>query len=192
MNSRHGLIVLLVMIVSGCSSQGGTMAPVEDRTGQSNNTANYGSQVVEQEVSEPDTKPYIAAPTTAPVQAPPTQSKVVVESAPRQTNSAVTSLVAVADTKMKSGEYDQAAASLERALRHDAKNAEVWSKLAEVRLLQNEYAQAETTALKSNALSDGDKPLMARNWRLISKSRRLRGDSTGADEAEARAYQLSR
>ena len=93
---------------------------------------------------------------------------------------------------MKGGQYDQAAASLERALRHDAKNAEVWSKLAEVRLLQNEYAQAENTALKSNALSDGDKPLMARNWRLISKSRRLRGDAVGADEAEARAYQISR
>ena len=192
MNYQRGLIVFLVVLAAGCSSQGGTMAPVEDRTGASNNSANYGSQIVEQEAPEPATQPYIAAPAAAPVQAPSTQSKAVVQSPPRQTNSAVTSLVTVADTKMKGGQYDQAAASLERALRHDAKNAEVWSKLAEVRLLQNEYAQAENTALKSNALSDGDKPLMARNWRLISKSRRLRGDAVGADEAEARAYQISR
>jgi predicted Zn-dependent protease len=192
MNCQRGLIVFLVVLASGCSSQGGTMAPVEDRTGASNNSANYGSQIVEQEATEPATKPYVAAPAAAPVQAPPPQSKAVVQSPPRQTNSAVTSLVTVADTKMKGGQYDQAAASLERALRHDAKNAEVWSKLAEVRLLQNEYAQAENTALKSNALSDGDKPLMVRNWRLISKSRRLQGDAVGADEAEARAYQLSR
>lgn len=168
------------------------MAPVEDRTGKTNNSANYGNRVVEQPETESEIKPYVAAPTTAPVEAPPIKASPTAQPVPRKTNSAVTSLVSVADAKMKGGEYDQAAASLERALRHDAKNADVWSKLAEVRLLQTEYAQAETTALKSNALAGGDTSLMARNWRLISKSRRLRGDAVGADEAEVRAYQISR
>lgn len=190
---RNGSIVMLAMIlISGCSSPGGTMAPVEDRTGKANNSANYGNRVVEQPAAESEIKPYVAAPTTAPVEAPPTKATTTSQPVPRKTNSAVTSLVSVADAKMKGGEYDQAAASLERALRHDAKNADVWSKLAEVRLLQTEYAQAETTALKSNALAGGDTSLMARNWRLISKSRRLRGDAVGADEAEVRAYQISR
>ncbi len=181
-----------MILVSGCSSPGGTMAPVEDRTGETNHTANYGNRVVEQPAVESQIKPYVAAPATAPVEAPPTKATTTSQPVPRKTNSAVTSLVSVADAKMKGGEYDQAAASLERALRHDAKNADVWSKLAEVRLLQTEYAQAETTALKSNALAGGDTSLMARNWRLISKSRRLRGDAVGADEAEVRAYQISR
>jgi predicted Zn-dependent protease len=186
------LMMFAAILISGCSSQGGTMAPVEDRTGSANNSANYGNEVIDQTVDEPETRPYVAPPATAPVQAPSAESRADVQIAPKKTNSAVTSLVTVADVKMKGGQYDQAAASLERALRHDAKNAEVWSKLAEVRLLQSEYAQAETTALKSNALSDGDTSLMARNWRIISKSRRLRGDSVGADEAEVRAYQLGR
>lgn len=183
-----------MILVSGCSSPGGTMAPVEDRTGKSNTSANYGNRVVEQPAaeSESEIKPYVAAPTTSPVEAPPAKAAAASQPVPRKTNSAVTSLVSVADAKMKGGEYDQAAASLERALRHDAKNADVWSKLAEVRLLQTEYAQAESTALKSNALAGGDTSLMARNWRLISKSRRLRGDAVGADEAEVRAYQISR
>ena len=167
------------------------MAPVEDRTGASNNSANYGNTVVTQpasktETKRPETKAYVATPTTAPVAAPKQESTAVA----RKSNSAVTSLVTVADSKMKGGDYDQAAASLERALRHDAKDASVWSRLAEVRLLQRQYAQAESTALKSNALANSDKELMAKNWRLISKSRRLRGDSVGADEAEVRAYQL--
>ena len=191
MIQNYGLMVAAVVILAGCSAQGGTMAPVEDRTGAPNNSANYGNTVVAQpasktEVKRPETKAYVAAPTTAPVAAPKQESTA----AARKSNSAVTSLVTVADSKMKGGDYDQAAASLERALRHDAKDASVWSRLAEVRLLQRQYAQAESTALKSNALANSDKELMAKNWRLISKSRRLRGDSVGADEAEVRAYQL--
>ena len=190
MMRNNSLMMAALVVLAGCSAQGGTMAPVEDRTGAPNNTANYGNTVVEQPAAErPATRAYVAAPTTAPVAAPEPQPATATA---RKSNSAVTSLVAVADTKIKGGEYDQAAATLERALRHDAKDATVWSRLAEVRLLQRQYAQAESTALKSNALAGSDKVLMAKNWRLISKARRLRGDSVGADEAEVRAYQLGR
>ncbi len=182
-----GLAIAGIVILGGCSAQGGTMAPVEDRSpgGSANN---YGNTVAEPAPSAPEVTPYVAAPTPAPVTAPPVQPA----SAPRKTNSATKSLVSIADAKIKGGQYDAAANSLERALRHDPKNADIWSKLAEVNLLQRDYSQAESKALKSNALSGGNKPLMAKNWRLISKSRRLRGDGVGADEAEVRAYNLTK
>lgn len=194
MNYQSVFVLLVLALLSGCSIKGANMAPVEDRTGNANTSANYGNEVVQQPELPPatttSTQAYAAPPTTAPVQAPkPVAAK---SSQSGKANSAVTSLVSIADAKIRSGEYDQAAASLERALRHDPKNPQTWSKLAEVRLLQQDYGQAESTALKSNALAAGNQSLMSQNWRLISKSRRLRGDSVGADEAEVRAYQLSK
>lgn len=187
MKRLGGLVIAGVVVLGGCAAQGGTMAPVEDRSadGQANN---YGNQVIQPPSGTPEVTPYVAAPTPAPVSAPPVQDN----RQPKKTNSAVKSLVSIADAKIKGGQYDAAANSLERALRHDAKNADLWSRLAEVNLLQRDYAQAESKALKSNALSGGNKILMAKNWRLISKSRRLRGDAAGADEAEVRAYNLTK
>ena len=195
MKGNRSLMTMVVVVLAGCSAQGGTMAPVEDRTGHSNNSANYGNRVVEQPETTPAatrTKAYVAPPTTSPVIAPAKSAPTQKAYKPAKTNAAATSLVSIADAKIKGGQYDQAAASLERALRHDAKNADIWSRLAEVRLLQQDYSQAESTALKSNALSNGNKPLMSKNWRLISKTRRLRGDGEGADEAEVRSYTLSK
>jgi predicted Zn-dependent protease len=181
------LVVFLlgtVVVLSGCSSSGGTLAPVEDRTAG----PNYGNAVIppaepiEQKADVPrqaEVKPYIAP--TAP-------EPVVV----KKNNPAVTSLVSIADNKVQSGDYESAAAALERALRHDSQNAELWHRLAEVRLFQHQPEQTESLALKSNALASGERSLMAKNWRLISKARRLRGDGAGADEAEVRAYQLSK
>jgi len=182
-------------VLAGCSAKGGTMAPVEDRTGSPNDNANYGNQVIEQPDSSATTtqaRAYVAPPSSSPVTAPTPAPVTGTQSQSTRTNPAATSLVSIADAKVKGGQYDQAAASLERALRHDAKNADIWSRLAEVRLLQQDYSQAESTALKSNALSGNNKSLMSRNWRLISKSRRLRGDGVGADEAEVKAYQLTK
>ena len=156
--SKSGLLAIVVVVLAGCSAQGGTMAPFEDPTGN-NNSANYGNRVVEQPESTASaarTKAYVAPPTTAPVSAPTTSASPQQSYKPAKTNAAATSLVSIADAKIKGGQYDQAAASLERALRHDAKNADIWSKLAEVRLLQQDYSQAESTALKSNALSNGN------------------------------------
>lgn len=195
MKGNRSLMTMVIVVLAGCSAQGGTMAPVEDRTGHSNNSANYGNRVVEQPettAAATSTKAYVAPPTAAPVSAPAKQTSKQKAYKPAKTNAAATSLVSIADAKIKGGQYDQAAASLERALRHDAKNADIWSRLAGVRLLQQDYSQAESTALKSNALSNGNKPLMSKNWLLISKTRRLRGDGEGADEAEVRAYTLSK
>ncbi len=191
---RYSIAILGIVAVAGCSIQGGTIAPVEDRTAGSG--SNYGSQATQQSESVDtrqgavEVRPYVAVPVPAPIESLPATGQS--PSKPAKTNSAVASLVSIADARVKGGQYDAAANSLERALRYDQKNAELWFRLAEVNLLQHDYAQAESKALKSNALAGGDRSLMAENWRLISKARRLQGDSTGADQAEVRAYQLSR
>jgi len=182
---RYLYLILGVALLAGCSAAGSTRAPVEDRTG-----SNYGNTIVDSTDAAASgsvtARPYVAPPAPEPAVKPASNYP-----APKA-NPAVTSLVSIADNKIKSGDYDSAAAALERALRHDAKNADLWHRLAQVRLRQSQYEQAESVALKSNALANGNKSLMSRNWTLISKSRRLRGDAVGADQAEVRAYQLTR
>ncbi len=175
---------------SGCTTNAATRAKVEDR---SLNDPGYGSTVMttpaeDAKITSPtvQTTPYVTPP--APPQLSPQHSSASHSSS--KANAAITSLVSSADNSIKHGDYRTASATIERALRHDPKNADLWHRLAQIRLRQSEYAQVESLSLKSNALSNGNKPLMARNWSLISKSRRLRSDSMGADEAEVRAYQL--
>jgi cytochrome c-type biogenesis protein CcmH/NrfG len=82
-----------------------------------------------------------------------------------------------------SGNIAGAAASLERALRIEPRNARLWHELARVRLKQGEYAQAESVAARSNSWAGEDRALRAENWRLIAESRRARGDTEGAQKA---------
>jgi predicted Zn-dependent protease len=178
------------LLSSGCTTNATTRAKVEDRT---LNDPNYGSTVITTPAegekitsTTVQTSPYVTPP--AP-QLTPQRSSASDSSS--KANAAVNSLVSSSDNSIKHGDYGAASASIERALRHDPKNADLWHRLAQVRLRQSEYAQVESLSLKSNALSNGNKPLMARNWSLISKARRLRGNGAGADEADVRAYQLS-
>ncbi len=191
---RYTTIILGIVIVAGCSAKGSAIAPVEDRTAAS--SVGHGSRAAQQPIAaQPDTveiSPYVASPVPTPAPAPITPASSPASPQPDKVSSAVNSLVSIANANMQGGQYDKAANSLERALRYDQKNATLWHRLAEVNLFQRDYAQAESKALKSNALAEGDKSLMARNWRLISKARRLQGNVTGADEAEAKAYQLSK
>lgn len=180
----RGIILTTTILISGCTSSGGTLAPVEDRTTGSN----YGNTVVDTPRPDESSSTVKKQAEVTPYVAPEAPRSVVV----KKKNPAVASLVSIADNKVQSGDYESAAAALERALRHDSQNAELWHRLAEVRLHQHQPEQTESLALKSNALANNERSLMARNWRLISKARRLRGDGTGADEAEVRAYQLSK
>lgn len=105
-------------------------------------------------------------------------------------NGAVVALLDRADAYRRSGDSGNEAAAIERALRIDPRNARLWSRLAVVRLDQDQPRQAEQLALKSNALAAGDPRLQAQNWRLIATARRALQDNTGAREAERRAAAL--
>jgi len=110
----------------------------------------------------------------------------------RDGNQAVVALLESADKYVKSNQLDKAGAALERALRVEPRNAGIWHDLAQIRLHQGQYQQAESLASKSNNLAGGNRTLQARNWKLIGSARKALGNATGADEAEARASQFSR
>ena len=179
------------LLSSGCTTNASTRSQVEDRT---LNDPNYGSTAITSPSEDAkitsatvQATPYV----TPPAPQPSTEQHSSASGSSSKANAAVTSLLSSAENSIKHGDYRSASSAIERALRHDPKNADLWHRLAQVRLRQSEYAQAESLSLKSNALSNGNKSLMARNWSLISKARRLQGDGAGADEADARAYQLS-
>jgi Flp pilus assembly protein TadD len=67
-----------------------------------------------------------------------------------------------------------AAATLERALRIEPRNARLWHELAAVRLRQGDYAQAASTAARSNTFAGSDAGLRAANQRIIDDARARR------------------
>ena len=107
----------------------------------------------------------------------------------REGNQAVVALLDSADKYVKSNQLDKAGAALERALRVEPRNAGIWHDLAQIRLHQGQYQQAESLASKSNNLAGSNRALQTRNWKVIASARKAVGNSAGAEEAEARAAQ---
>jgi predicted Zn-dependent protease len=103
---------------------------------------------------------------------------------------AVVALLGQAENQANSGDLDAAAASLERAIRIEPRNPLLWYHLATVRLAQQQAAQAEQLAVKSNSLAAGNRLQQSRNWRLIARARDALGDASGARAAERRAREL--
>jgi len=92
--------------------------------------------------------------------------------APNQT---VLALLSQAKRQEQAGQPERAAAVIERALRIDPKNAELWHRLALLRLQQGQYSLAASLAAKSNALAANNPSLQRRNETLIRQTKILRG-----------------
>lgn len=131
----------------------------------------------ESDRQEPEPGTARPAPETAP--APPTLAEA--------SSPAVVALLGQGDKLAGSGEFDRAAASVERALDVEPRNPFVYQRLAALRLEQGQPGQAETLARKSNSLAGDNPPLRARNWALIAEALRVQGDTVGADSAASRA-----
>ena len=79
-----------------------------------------------------------------------------------------------ATAQVQSGSPERAAATLERALRIEPKNARLWHRLAILRFQQGKYTLAESLAAKSSTLAQGDWSLKKRNAELIDQVRQKR------------------
>ena len=170
------LLVAAQCLLQGCSST----APRDDHP----SIVEHGQQApVKEPVSSADERlpgqpqPYLQAPTRNIPQA-------------RHQSPAVVALLDQAEQQANAGELESAAASLERAIRIDPRNAVLWYHLATVRLSQGESSQAEQLAAKSNSLASGNHSQQARNWRLIAQARREQNNPRGAATAEQRAREL--
>lgn len=106
------------------------------------------------------------------------------------TPAVVIALMSDAENQSRQGNLDQAASTIERALRIQPRNPELWHRLAELRFQQDQPKPAIDLAMKSNSLSGGNSRLKKRNWGLIAKARRQLGDAVGAFEAVDKANEL--
>ncbi|MCF6260657.1 MAG: tetratricopeptide repeat protein [Gammaproteobacteria bacterium] len=88
---------------------------------------------------------------------------------------AVSTLLAKVELQESQAHWERAAALLERALRIEPRNAQLWHRLAKVRLQQGRYAMAESLAQKSNTLAKDNEALKRRNAELIEIARRAVG-----------------
>ncbi|CAL1241419.1 tetratricopeptide repeat protein [Candidatus Methylocalor cossyra] len=121
--------------------------------------------------------------------APPSEGGVPGGGAPSASSPAVVALRNDAQADLRNGNFDNAAASLERAIRIQPRNPMLWHDLAQVRLQQGQPGLAEDLAKKSNLHAQGQAALIRANWSIIAEARRRKGDAEGAAEAERKAAQ---
>jgi len=76
-------------------------------------------------------------------------------------------------------------------LRIEPENPLLWIELGQIRLSQNNAAQASSMGHKALALATGDPQAQASSWRLIAESLRARGRNQEAAEADRKAGALS-
>lgn len=136
------------------------------------------------------TEPGLSPISAEPVQ-PIRQAEVPVTTAgnaPAQTMDApVVALLNTAQQQRGQGDLNGAASSLERAQRIAPREPQVLYRLAEIRLMQGDAAQAEQLAQRGLSYSGGRPALQAGLWDLIAEAREKQGDRQGAAEARQKA-----
>jgi len=68
------------------------------------------------------------------------------------------------------GKYSQAELTIERALRIDPRNAQIWFTLAQTKFMQKDYTQTINMCLKSKSLTNQNDRLQRMNNELISQA----------------------
>jgi tetratricopeptide (TPR) repeat protein len=104
---------------------------------------------------------------------------------------ATASLVAQAHKQASTGNYEPAAATIERALRIEPENPLLWIELGQVRLSEGNAAQADGMGHKALALATGDSTAQSSAWRLIADSLRARQRNQEAADADKKAATVS-
>ncbi len=101
----------------------------------------------------------------------------------KQQEPVVITLLEDADKFADEGQSEKAAATIERALRIEPRNALLWQRLSVVRFQQQQWQQAIAMARKSNALAGSNNSLKSDNWGLIARAYEKLGDKHKANEA---------
>ena len=115
----------------------------------------------------------VAAPAAVPVpmEAVPLAPPAVQDAATFE-DPALRTIVGQADQAEAAGDLERARASLERALKIDARNARLWLRLGELNLRAGDPAQALATAERARELAGSDEALRGLASDLIERARR--------------------
>jgi tetratricopeptide (TPR) repeat protein len=181
---------LWVMLLGACTLPLGTV-PVEER----GHTWPERQRPPAKPIPPVAKQPKVIAPKIIPKPATPPASDLGIKGKPEgsartppaSSGPAVVALLNRAKSLANSGEGEQAAAMLERALRIEPRNPWLWHRLAVLRLQQGEWRQALELATKSNTLSNDYPRLLMGNWKVISMALERLGDGDGAREAQAKS-----
>ena len=92
------------------------------------------------------------------------------------TSPAVTSLLLRAKVDIAAANYDSGISKLERAIRIEPQNAEVWHQLAKANYKQGKYSSSISMATKANRYTAVDSEQEKSNWALIKKASKKSGD----------------
>ena len=161
------LAVALVILLPACSSVKTGPTPVEDRTRSAGLediepvSGNHG----ENNVPGPGRQRENAG-------------------AGQASSPAIVALLGEAQRDEVNGNWENAAATLERAIRIEPKNARLWNRLAGLRMRQGQWQQALNLARKSNSLAAGDYDLQLENWQLILEIKQKVNDIQGIRDAQ--------
>jgi Flp pilus assembly protein TadD len=96
--------------------------------------------------------------------------------------SASLALLERSQAQQAAGEYGQAAASLERAIRIDSTHPALWIELGRVRLRQGDAKQAEQMGRKAQSLAAGDPAAESAAQKLVVDALRGQGRHFEAEE----------
>lgn len=168
------IVVIAALVLAACQTTSGTHNVYPGATGPEGEPLPSSPTPDAQPLQVPEPTPQVQAPIP---DYPKTASQI--------SGAAVTSLMKRASEYRQAGQPDQAAGTLERALRIEPRNYFVWSALAQAHLAQKNYAQALSMAQKSNALARGNIYVALENWKTISAASTGQGDAIGAANADA-------
>ena len=94
-----------------------------------------------------------------------------------------------AERARRGGDDAEALEALYEGLEIDPRNVLFWSRAAEIQLDNDEPAQAENFAAKSNMFAGENTSLLYRNWLIIEHARDMRGDLLGVRSAHKKVQQ---
>ncbi len=98
-------------------------------------------------------------------------------------------LLQQADARIGQQQWSQAASILERALRINSRQGEVWSRLALVSLQQGRFKQAIERARRSSSYAGDNTALLAANWQLMAQAYEQLGQEEKAQQARQKSQQ---
>lgn len=133
-----------------------------------------------QEAATVEFDPYAVIPESSTVKEASLESQVTNRSS--KASPAVKSLMLRARAELAIGNTKSAVSSLERGLRIESQNPELWNLLAKAHYDQASYQQAISMSKKSIRYSNNDE-MIAKNWKLIQKAGERSGDTVVVKEA---------